>query len=72
MSDVSIEVRENGPLKVVGPITVLDSEGREFQLPAGSAVALCRCGQSQNKPFCDASHRRLEWTATETAPRSDL
>ncbi len=69
MTDVTVAVRENGPLKITGPITVVDAEGREFQLPPGSAVALCRCGQSANKPFCDASHRRLEWTAEETAPR---
>ncbi|MFN0152750.1 MAG: CDGSH iron-sulfur domain-containing protein [Gaiella sp.] len=71
MTEVTIVVRENGPLKVTGPITLLDAEGREFQLPPGSAVALCRCGNSANKPFCDASHKRVEWTAEETAPRVD-
>lgn len=71
MTEVTIVVRENGPLKVTGPITLLDAEGREFQLPPGSAVALCRCGNSANKPFCDASHRRVDWTAEETAPRVD-
>ncbi|MFN8221763.1 MAG: CDGSH iron-sulfur domain-containing protein [Gaiellales bacterium] len=70
MSDVTIEVRENGPLKVTGPITVVDSEGREFALPAGSAVALCRCGHSANKPFCDATHRQLGWSPEDSAPRA--
>lgn len=69
MSDVTIVVRENGPLKVTGPITILDAEGREFELPEGSAVVLCRCGHSSNKPFCDATHRTIGWAPVNSAPR---
>ncbi|HEX2303373.1 MAG TPA: CDGSH iron-sulfur domain-containing protein [Gaiella sp.] len=69
MSEVSITVRPNGPYKVYGPITIVDVEGREFELPEGSAVALCRCGHSQNKPFCDASHKRVGFVADDPAPR---
>jgi CDGSH-type Zn-finger protein len=69
MSQITVEVRKNGPYKLVGPIAVVDSEGRAFELPPGTAVALCRCGQSQNKPFCDASHRRLGFVADDVAPR---
>jgi CDGSH-type Zn-finger protein len=69
VDDVVIQVRENGPYKVTGPITIVDAEGREFVLPEGAAVALCRCGHSQNKPFCDASHRRVEFAADDPAPR---
>ena len=71
MNDVVIQVRENGPYKITGPITIVDAEGREFVLPEGSAVALCRCGHSANKPFCDASHKRVEFVADDTAPRVD-
>ena len=70
MDGVSIQVRENGPYKISGPITVVDAEGREFVLPEGSAVALCRCGHSQNKPFCDASHKRIGFVADDSAPRT--
>lgn len=70
MRELTIEVRENGPYKVTGPITVLDAEGRPFELPPGSAVALCRCGHSANKPFCDASHKRVGFVAADTAPRA--
>ena len=69
MSDVTIQARENGPLKVTGPVTVLDYEGREFELPPGTSIVLCRCGQSQNKPFCDSTHREIGFSAVETAPR---
>jgi CDGSH-type Zn-finger protein len=69
VSVVTIDVRENGPYKVAGPITIRDFEGREFVLPEGSAVALCRCGQSESKPFCDGTHKRIEFAGNETAPR---
>lgn len=71
MSEVRIEVRANGPYKISGPITVVDAEGAPFELPPGSAVALCRCGHSSNKPFCDATHRQIGFTADDTAPRAD-
>jgi CDGSH-type Zn-finger protein len=71
MSDVVIQVRANGPYKVTGPVTILDAEGREFVLPEGSAVALCRCGHSETKPFCDATHRRIGFVAHDTAPRAE-
>ncbi len=57
MNDVTITVRDNGNLKVVGPITLLDGEGNRIEVPEGKAVFLCRCGHSQTKPFCDASHK---------------
>ena len=59
MAEVTIKARANGPYKVEGPVRVLDAEGNEFVLPEGSAIALCRCGHSQTKPFCDKSHRRV-------------
>lgn len=69
MSDVTIQVRENGPLKITGPVTIIDAEGREFALPTGSSIVLCRCGHSQNKPFCDTTHKQVGFTAEDTAPR---
>jgi CDGSH-type Zn-finger protein len=69
MSDVTVTVRTNGPYKIVGPVTILDAEGREFVLPAGSGVVLCRCGHSATKPFCDATHKRIGFVAQDTAPR---
>jgi CDGSH iron-sulfur domain-containing protein 3 len=70
MSDITIEVRENGPYKISGPITVVDADGVPFELPAGSAVALCRCGHSSNKPFCDATHKQSGFVSDDTAPRA--
>lgn len=66
---VVIRTRENGPFVVTGPFTLIDHQGNQFTLPEGKAnVALCRCGQSQNRPFCDGSHRGCNFAAAELAP----
>lgn len=66
---VEIKVRENGPYKVTGPIRLIDADGNEFELPAGESVALCRCGASDTKPFCDRTHSRIGFRAAEKAKR---
>ncbi|NQW46550.1 MAG: prolipoprotein diacylglyceryl transferase [Planctomycetes bacterium] len=74
---LTIRCREHGPLVVEMPtaagfqglkLRVTDHLGREFPLPAGKrAVALCRCGQTQSKPFCDGSHKLSGFDAAGTA-----
>jgi CDGSH-type Zn-finger protein len=70
MTEVTITARANGPLKVTGPITITDADGTPFEVPPGNAVALCRCGHSGNKPFCDATHRQIGFEAEDVAPRA--
>ena len=75
---VTVRCRENGPFVVELPpaegpdspgFLVIDHEGGEFPLPTHKrAVALCRCGQSANRPFCDGSHREAGFRAPERAP----
>jgi histidyl-tRNA synthetase len=65
---VVIRLRANGPLVVEGPIRLLDPEGQEIPLPTNKpAVALCRCGHSKRKPFCDGSHKAVGFQAQEKA-----
>ena len=71
MSAVNIRLRDNGPLVVEGPIKIVDAEGGEFPVSADKpAVALCRCGASGNKPFCDGSHRSCGFESADRAPNS--
>ncbi len=64
-----IRCRENGPLLIQIPVKIIDHLGNEFAIPLGKEnIALCRCGQSKNKPFCDGSHRQCGFQAAETAP----
>ncbi len=63
MSDFKITVRNNGPLRLEGDITLLDESGKAWGLAGRTVVSLCRCGQSANKPFCDGSHNRVGFAA---------
>lgn len=51
----SIAVTPNGPLWVRGNIPVETGDGQAYEVR--NRVTLCRCGQSQNKPFCDGAHK---------------
>ena len=57
----TITLRPNGPLLVQGDVKVIDAEGNE--LDRGGRVAFCRCGASNTKPFCDASHKAAGFQA---------
>lgn len=59
MSDAKITVNNNGPLRVEGAFTICDPAGTAFDLGGRTGISLCRCGNSENKPFCDGSHRRV-------------
>ena len=66
MADVTITVRETGPYLVKGPIEILDVEGNAFRVER-ETVALCRCGGSTTKPFCDGTHSRIGFDAETRA-----
>jgi CDGSH-type Zn-finger protein len=69
MSDVKINIRDNGPLLVEGSFTLVDAEGNALPLAADKpAFALCRCGASANKPFCDGAHKECGFESAVRAP----
>ena len=69
MADVTIRMRANGPILVEGPFKLIDSAGNTFQLDSSKpAYALCRCGQSARKPFCDGAHKNCDFVSDERAP----
>ncbi|MBE3553350.1 MAG: CDGSH iron-sulfur domain-containing protein [Kyrpidia tusciae] len=59
MAEVRIRLRDNGPLVVTGPVELVDAQGQAFEVE--DSFALCRCGQSGKKPFCDGTHRTVEF-----------
>ena len=68
MSDITIRCRKNGPFLVEGKVTLVDHEGNAFTLnPDKPSVALCRCGVSANRPFCDGAHGRAGFESGEAA-----
>jgi CDGSH-type Zn-finger protein len=68
MEQVEIRVRHNGPYKISGPVTVIDADGKEYDLSTrGDTIVLCRCGGSTTKPFCDGTHSQIGFEAAERA-----
>ena len=63
----SIKCVPNGPLLVSGEVSVEKSDGT--LIPANASLALCRCGGSKNKPFCDGSHNHNGFSGDRTADR---
>ena len=59
MADTEITVSNNGPLRLKGSFTIKDSEGNAYDLAGRDSLSLCRCGHSENKPFCDGTHNRV-------------
>ena len=69
MADVKIRIRPNGPFLVEGAVESTDSAGNAYPLsPDKPAIALCRCGASKDRPFCDGSHRASGFESDERAP----
>jgi len=63
----TIKVRQNGSLLVDGDdVTLVDWNGNPYPI-AKRPFALCRCGHSLRKPFCDGSHSRMGFAAAEAA-----
>lgn len=65
MSDPTIQVLPKGPYLVSGKVTVLDANGK--QVETTEKFALCRCGASTNKPFCDGTHSKIGFDAAASA-----
>ncbi len=61
MSDVKITTLPNGPLVVEGAVDLLDAQGQPVvnPFPNKPRLALCRCGASGRKPFCDGTHAKV-------------
>jgi CDGSH-type Zn-finger protein len=62
MSEARIVVRDNASNRVYGPAVLEDAEGNVIlRVPEGMHIALCRCGLSELKPFCDSSHKHHDF-----------
>ncbi len=66
MQEAVITPYRDGPLLVRGPFRIEDQEGNEITVRRGT-VALCRCGRSRMRPFCDGTHKLVRFTAPSDA-----
>jgi len=70
MSQVTITVRKNGPLRVDDPngvVELVDADGNKYDLTGKVAFSLCRCAASANRPFCDGAHGKTGFQAADCA-----
>jgi CDGSH-type Zn-finger protein len=58
MSATKVSCLSNGPIRIEGEFEIYDPTGATFGLAGRTVISLCRCGHSENKPFCDGSHAR--------------
>ncbi len=65
MADVTIRPKVNGPYLVEGPVEIYDTAGNLIPTDDRPRIALCRCGASSNKPFCDGTHSKIGFIAGE-------
>ncbi len=64
---------ESGPLEVAGPARIVSATGEELgRATAEKPVYLCRCGASENKPFCDGAHQACDYAAAGDFPEEKL
>ena len=64
---VKITIRPNGPYLVEGDVEVLDVNGEKIDTSDRPRIALCRCGASVTKPYCDGAHSKIGFQAAEAA-----
>ena len=67
MPATKVTVQNDGSIRIEGDFEILDPTGAQFGLAGRTVISLCRCGQSQNKPFCDGSHKRTGFSDTVVA-----
>jgi CDGSH-type Zn-finger protein len=67
---LNIMPKKNGPYIVTGDLSELnlaDADGNKYDISGKQTIALCRCGASVNKPFCDGQHSKIGFQAAEAA-----
>jgi CDGSH-type Zn-finger protein len=67
VASTKILIKDNGSIRVEGDFEIVDSQGRVFGLNGRTAISLCRCGQSSNKPFCDGAHKQCNFESVVVA-----
>ena len=67
---ITISVRKNGPYLLsgdLGELALTDPDGNPYDIAGKPMIALCRCGASANRPFCDGEHGKIGFEAAEAA-----
>jgi CDGSH-type Zn-finger protein len=71
LDETRITPYRNGPYLVRGPVSMIDQDGNEIEVKR-RVIALCRCGRSQNRPFCDGTHKKIGFQADSGVSAGDF
>jgi CDGSH-type Zn-finger protein len=66
--EATITPYRDGPLLVRGPFRLTDQDGNDIEVRR-ETIALCRCGKSRLRPFCDGTHKTIRFSAPSAAER---
>lgn len=67
MPGTKVTIINNGPIRIEGDFEIVDQQGKAYGLAGRSAISLCRCGHTGNSPFCDGTHKRLNFPSAPEA-----
>lgn len=67
MASTRVTVFHNGSIRIEGDFELVDQDGKAFGLAGRTRIALCRCGQSAKKPFCDSTHKTCGFQSVTVA-----
>ncbi len=67
MAATKVHVFNNGQIRVEGDFELVDQDGKAFGLAGRERIGLCRCGQSEKKPFCDGTHKKTGFQSVVSA-----
>lgn len=67
MAGTKVTFFNNGPIRIEGDFEIVDQTGQKFGLSGRTSVTVCRCGHSENQPFCDGSHKRQNFSSPISA-----
>ena len=65
--NTTIKLQKNGPIIIDGEFQLVDADGKDWDAQGRMKITLCRCGHSKQKPFCDGSHKKMEFSDEVTA-----
>ncbi|HKP90782.1 MAG TPA: CDGSH iron-sulfur domain-containing protein [Thermoleophilaceae bacterium] len=68
MDSARITPYRDGPYIIRGDFSLMDQDGNEID-PGRGTIALCRCGRSQIRPFCDGTHKLIGFRADGASER---
>jgi CDGSH-type Zn-finger protein len=69
MPTTTVKILNNGPCLVTGDFEIQDAQGTRFETEKGKPAALCRCGASSKKPFCDGAHSKAGFKSEVSAKK---